>query len=104
MLTVRLTLPGRVWLAKHAVLVHRPMRDALDRAFEVASLLCVTPPVLPSEVCLLHGDQPGVPKRRWVSRFKPDSEEDEPDAHEYVTGAGLDDKRADYEAMSSVLH
>ena len=104
MSTVRLTLPGRVWLAKHAVLVHRPMRDALDRAFEVASLLCVSPLVLPSEVCLLRGDQPSVPKRRWASRFKPDSEDEEPDAHEYVTGVGFDDKWADYEAMAHVSY
>lgn len=40
--TVRLTVPGRVWLAKHAVLVGRPMRDALDRPFELASLLGIT--------------------------------------------------------------
>ena len=80
------------------------MRDALDRPFELASLLCVTPPVLPSAVCPLHGDQPSVPKSLWASRFKPDSADDDPDAHEYVTGTGFDDKWADYEAMARVSY
>lgn len=41
--------------------------------------------------------------RCWASRFKPDSADDEPDAHEYVTGTGFDDKWADYEAMARIL-